>query len=164
MGLNFISWSHYLNLELLAHCGVLHQLVMYLAFPDLASKHYSLRSTGNRGIEAMHSLMRGGAANLPITSANLTFRDFLSRLNKINQIKGAEHTLKVVEGNTICSTKHRQLTNAKSSGEDSTHHEQSYGNPTLHSDFLSKLLVACEKGDAQSKDLLKDLAPNLHYW
>ena len=44
---NFISRSHYLTLELLAHCGVLHQLVMYLAFPDLASKHCSLRSTGN---------------------------------------------------------------------------------------------------------------------
>jgi len=52
--------------------------------------------------------MHGGAANLPITSA---FQDFLSRLNKINQIKGAEHALKQVEGNTICSTKHQQLTN-----------------------------------------------------
>jgi len=74
---------------------------MYLAFPDLASKHYSLRSTENQGI---HSLMCGGAANLPIISA---FQDFLSRLNKINQNKGAKHALKQAEGNTICSMKHR---------------------------------------------------------
>jgi len=65
---------------------------MYLSFPDLALKHYSLRSTGNRGIEAMHSLMRGGAANLP----NLTL-DFLSQLNKINQIKRAEYRLKAIQ-------------------------------------------------------------------
>lgn len=32
---NFISRSHYLTLELLGHAGIFHQLVLYLAFPDL---------------------------------------------------------------------------------------------------------------------------------
>ena len=64
---NFISRSRYLTLELLAHSGILHQLVLYLAFPDLDIKDYNLRNTGNRGIEAMHSILHGGAANLPIS-------------------------------------------------------------------------------------------------
>lgn len=74
----------------------MHILESYinLAFPDLDIKDYNLRNTGNRGIEAMHSILHGGAANVPITSANLTFQDFLSGLNKANQIKQAEHSLK----------------------------------------------------------------------
>jgi len=84
---NFISRSHYLMLELLGIAGILHQLVLFLAFPDLDVEEYSLRNTGNRSIGALHSMLRGGTANLPIISANLTFQDFLSRLNKVNQIK-----------------------------------------------------------------------------
>ena len=64
----------------------------------------------------MHSVLRGGTANLPITSAILTYQDFLSRLNKMNQIKKAEHLLQKITGNYTCSTKKCQITNAKSSG------------------------------------------------
>ena len=126
---NFISRSHYLTLELFGHAGILHQLVLFLAFPDLDIKEYSLRNTGNRSIEALHSVLRGGTANLPITSVNLIFQDFLSRLNKVNQIKKAEHSLQKVEGNSICSTKKHQITNQKSSGEDCVHNEI-YEKPT----------------------------------
>ena len=157
---NFISRSHYLTLELLAHSGILHQLVLYLAFPGLDIKDYNLRNTGNRGIEAMHSILRGGAVNLPITSANLTFQDFLSRLNKVNQVKQAEHSLKKIKGNSICSTKKRQITNAQSSGEGDVHSEP-YQKPSSYSIFVSDLLAACEKGDAESKVLLEDLVPHL---
>ena len=78
---NFISKSHYLG-----HAGILHQLVLLSVFPDFDVKAYSLRNTGNRSIEALHSVRQGGTANLPITPVNLTFQDFLSRLNKVNQI------------------------------------------------------------------------------
>ena len=108
----------------------------------------------------MHSILRGGAVNLPITSANLTFQDFLSRLNKVNQVKQAEHSLKKIKGNSICSTKKRQITNAQSSGEGDVHNEP-YQKPSSYSIFVSDLLAACEKGDAESKVLLEDLVPHL---
>ena len=108
-------------MELLGHAGILHQLVLFLSFPDLNINEYNLRDTGNRSIEAMHSVLRGGTANLPITSANLTYQDFLSRLNKVSQIKKAEHSLQKITGNYICSTKKRQITFAKSSGEESVY-------------------------------------------
>ena len=154
---NFISRSHYLTLELLGHAGILHQLVLYLSFPDLDIKEYSLRNTGNRSIEAMHSVLRGGTANLPITSANLTY---LSRLNKVNQIKKAEHSLQKITGNYICSTKKRQITNAKSSGEQSVH-DKPYEKPACYSAFVSDLMASCDMGDKNSKTLLEALAPQL---
>lgn len=86
---NFISPGHYITLELLAYAGVLHQLSLYLCFPDIPLEDYSLRNTGNRGIEAVHGVFRGGTTSLPITSANLTFQEMLNRMNKINQIREA---------------------------------------------------------------------------
>lgn len=65
---NFISRAHYITLELLGHAGILHQLAMYRYFPDLDYKEYSLRNTGNRGLEAIHGAFRGGTSSLPITS------------------------------------------------------------------------------------------------
>ena len=50
-----------------------------------------MRNTGNRGIEALHSIFRGGSCNLPITSPNLSFQEFLSKMNKVMQIKKSEH-------------------------------------------------------------------------
>ena len=157
---NFISRSHYLTLELLGYAGILHQLVLYLSFPDLDINEYNLRNTGNRSIEAMHSVLRGVTANLPITSANLTYQDFLSRLNKVNQIKKAEHSLQMITGNYICSTKKHQITFAKSSGEESVHENQ-YEKPACYSTFVAHLIASCEQGDLDSNALLEELAPRL---
>ena len=104
--------------------------------------------------------MRGGTANLPITSANLTYQDFLSRLNKVNQIKKAEHSLQTITGNYICSTKKRQITFAKSSGGESVHENQ-YEKPACYSTFVAHLIASCEQGDLDSKGLLEELAPRL---
>jgi len=72
------------GVTILCYAGILHQFVLYLAFSDLDFNEYSPRITGNKSIEAMHSVLHGGTTNLPITSANLTFQDFLSRLRKLN--------------------------------------------------------------------------------
>ena len=47
------------------------------------------RNTGNRGLEAI-----GGTTSLPITSPNLSFAEFLARMNKAIQLHRAEHELK----------------------------------------------------------------------
>ena len=79
---NWISRGHYMTLELMAHAGILHQLALYLSFPEISMEDYFLRNTGNRGIEAIHSIFRGGTGvNLPITSANLSYQEFLSKMN-----------------------------------------------------------------------------------
>jgi len=80
---NWISRIHYLTLELMGHAGILHQLALFLSFTDLKIEEYSLRRTGNRQIESFHSILCGGAAHLPITSANLTFKDFLCQMNNL---------------------------------------------------------------------------------
>ena len=38
---NWISRSHYLTLELMAHAGILHQLALFLSFPELDLDSYS---------------------------------------------------------------------------------------------------------------------------
>ena len=73
-----------------------------------------MRHTGNRGLEAVHGIFRGGAASLPITAPNLSFREFLS---KINQIHAAEHNLKQISGHSIVASKKKRC--EKSSSTDS---------------------------------------------
>ena len=76
---HFISRSHYMTEELLVHAGINHNLALFYAFPHLPLSEYSLRNTGNRGLEAIHGIFRGGSSCLPITCPNLSFREFLSK-------------------------------------------------------------------------------------
>ena len=157
---NWISRSHYLTLELMAHAGILHQLALFLSFPELDLDSYSLRSTGNRSIEAVHSILRGGAANLPITSANLSFQEFLSRMNQVMQIKQSEHALQKIPGNSIKNTKKKVITYAVRSNEGTVHNE-AYTKPTTYGQFVTDLKSACIKGDNQSKALIELHAPQM---
>ena len=102
---HFISQSHYLTEELLVHAGINHQLAIYWSFPHLSIKEYSIRNTGNRGIEAIHGMFRGGTTSLPITSPNLSFAEFLARMNKATQIHCTEHQLRQIEGTYHCCIK-----------------------------------------------------------
>ena len=76
---HFISRPHYLTEKLLVHAGINHLLCMYLCFPGSSLAAYSLRHTGNHGIEAIHGTFRGGTSSLPITSPNLSYREFLEK-------------------------------------------------------------------------------------
>lgn len=79
LGSNFISYSHYITLELLVHAGIIHQLTLFFALPHLdPSRDYAMRNTGNHGLEAIHSIFRGGLSSLPITAPNLSFQEFLN--------------------------------------------------------------------------------------
>ena len=100
---------HYLTLELLAHGGVNHQVALFRSFPQLPAQEYSMRNTGNQGIEAIHGMFRGGTTSLPITSPNLSFQEFLSQMNQALQIHTAEHSLKQIQGNPIAASKNKRL-------------------------------------------------------
>ena len=76
---HFISRPHYLTEKLLVHAGINHLLCIYLCFPGSSLAAYSLRHTGNHGIEAIHGTFRGGTSSLPITSPNLSYREFLEK-------------------------------------------------------------------------------------
>ena len=157
---NWISRSHYLTLEFMAHAGILYQLALFLSFPELDLDSYSLRSTGNRSIEAVHSILRGGAANLPITSANLSFQEFLSHMNQVMQIKQSEHTLQKIPGNSINSTKKKVIMYATRSNEGTVHNE-THSKPKTYSQFITDLKSACAKGDSQSKALIEQHVPQM---
>ena len=158
---NFISRAHYLTLELMAHAGIIHQLALFLSFADLDVKDYNLRRTGNRNIEAIHSIFRGGASNLPITSANLTFQEFLCRMNKVMQISDAENALKKIPGNSLQSSKKRRLTYATSANEPSPSIAIGYQKPKTYQEFLRELTLACKQGDNDSKQEMEKLVPHL---
>ena len=105
---NFISSAHYMTEELLVHAGINHLLTLYLLFPDQSIEEYSLRNTGNRGLEAFHSIFRGGTAILPITSSNISFQEFLTLMNKVGQISEAEHEIKKIDGNPIVAPQKKE--------------------------------------------------------
>ena len=102
---NFISYTHYITEELLVHAGINHLLSLHLLFPHFPIEEYSLRNTGNWGLEAFHGILHGGTATLPITSANLSLQEFITLMNKAIQISDAEHELKEIDGNTIVPSK-----------------------------------------------------------
>jgi hypothetical protein len=99
-----------MTLELLVHAGIIHQLTLVYAFPHLdPSKDFAMRNTGNRGLEAIHSIFRGGSSSLPITAPNLSFQEFLNKMNKTNQVHSAEQKLKMIEGHSVVDSKKKRL-------------------------------------------------------
>lgn len=156
---NFISRAHYLTLELPAHAGVNHQLALFRSFPQLPAQEYSIRNTRNRGIEAIHGMFHGGTTSLPITSPNLSFQQFLSRMNQALQIHTAEHSLKQIQGNPIVASKKKQLTNAIHSIDSSS--QFSYTKRPSYSEFLTELDAACTEGDKLAKQTIEQLAPEM---
>ena len=81
-------------------------LCLYLCIPSCNLSEYSLCHTGNRGIEAILGMFHGGTSSLPITSRspNLSFREFLAKMNSAQQIQRAEHSLSQIEGSTIVAS------------------------------------------------------------
>ena len=161
--INFISRQHYLTEEVLVHAVITHFLCLYLCFPDIDLSEYNLRHTGNRGIEAIHGMFRGGTYSLPITSPNLSFREFLSKMNKAQQIQRAEHVLRGITGNSIVASKKKRKTYAAASNEPSSNDQstQDYHLPPTYKDFLDELKEACQKGDEDSKKMIESLAPQM---
>ena len=129
---NFISRPHYLTEEVLVHAGINHLLCMYICFPSCDLSEYNLRHTGNRGLEAIHGMFRGGTTSLPITSPNLSFREFLAKMNTAQQIQRAEHHLSQIDGSTIVASKKKRKTFAARTSEASGQQSQSsYSLPQL---------------------------------
>ena len=156
---NFISRSHYITEELLVHAGICHQLALFHSFPHLSTNEYSMRNTGNRGLEAIHGIFRGGASSLPITSPNLSFQEFLCRMNKQFQIHEAEHSLQKIDGNTITASKKKRVTSALHSKDKPS--EVSYVKPSSVDEFSKELVDATKEGDSDSKAKILELAPNI---
>ena len=163
LGDNFISRTHYITEELLVHAGINHQLALFLCFPDLSIKEYSLRGTGNRGLEAIHGMFRGGTTSLPITSPNLSFAEFLVRMNKAVQIHTAEHDLKQIPGNTIVASRKKRETcgHRSKSDTDNSLLYQSYTKPSSFEQFLRELNDTCSSGEQAAKEVIQDLAPDI---
>ena len=119
-----------------------------------------MRNTRNGGIEAIHGMYRGGTTSLPITAPNLSFKQFLSRMNQTMQIHTSEHALRQISGNPIVTTKKKRLTNAKNSSDKTTTTYQ-YNLPDNYSVFVQQLNDACNRGDNESKDVIERLAPGM---
>ena len=150
---------------MLVHAGINHLLCLCLCFPGLSLSDYNLRHTGNRSIEAIHGMFRGGTCSLPITSPNLSFREFLSKMNKAQQMQRAEHFLQGVEGNSIVAAKKKRKTFAKVSKEtptsSSSSSNQEYYLPPTYEKFSDELKDACKSGDSDSKKMIEKLVPQM---
>ena len=128
---NFISPSHYMTEELLS---INHLLALFYAFPHLPVSEYSLRNTGNRGLEAIHGIFRGGSVSLPITCPNLSFREFVSKVNQTLQVHQAEQKLKQVSGHTIVASKKKRVVCAHQSCDQAS--EEEYTKPDTYKEFV----------------------------
>ena len=158
---NFISRSHYMTEELLVHAGINHQLTLYLSYPDLPLSDYSMRNSNNRGIEAIHGIFRGGSSSLPMTSANLSFRGFLSQMNKTVQVHQAEHFLQHIDGSSFIVSKKKRLTAAVHSSEQASGETESYIKPATFKGLLRQLELTCSQRNEDSKTVISELAPQM---
>lgn len=83
-------------------------------------------------------------------------------MNKTNQIHRAEQNLKLIDGHTIVASKqHKRKTNAHRSSEDVSPTLADYTKPNLNSEFIQQLTEACKLGDADSKQAISNLAPQM---
>ena len=111
-------------------------------------------------MEAIHGVFRGGTTSLPITSPNLTFQEFLSKMNKAEQIVRAEHNLKMIAGNSIVASK-KKRTFAKTSREQPHTDAAEYSKPQSYSEFSVQFTQACNCGDEASKEMIEKLIPQM---
>ena len=160
---HYMSRQHYLTEEVLVHAGINHLLCLYLCFPEISLSDYSLRHTGNRSIEAIHGMFRGGTCSLPITSPNLSFREFLTKMNSAQQIKRAEHFISGIAGNSIMASKKKRKTFAVASNEPCCRDQsaEAYHLPSSYTDFLKEIESACKNGDDDSKQMIEKLVPQM---
>ena len=126
----FPNSTIYLTEEVLVHVSINHLLCLYLCFLDINLSDYNLRHTGNRSIEAIYGMFHGGTCSLPITSPNLSFQEFLSKMNKAQQMQRDEHFLQGVTGNSIVATKKKRKRYAKASKETPTNGQEYLLPPT----------------------------------
>ena len=98
--------------------------------------------------------------SLPITSSNLSFREFLGRMNTALQIQQSEHSLNQIEGSSFVASKKKRKTFAKYSNEGNSENN-SYILPKTYDDFLNELHNACQQGNDDSKRIVEKLAPHM---
>ena len=97
---------------------------------------------------------------MPITTPNLTFREFLSKMNRTDQIQKAEHVLKQIPGHTIVASKKKRETCARESVTDDVSEEE-YFKPGTYSEFVKQLSDACKESNEESKLVITQLAPHM---
>ena len=144
----------------MVHAAINHFLSLYLSFPNLSFNQCVLRNTGNRSLKAIHGTFGGDTCSLPIASPNLSFREFLEKMNKMLQIHTAEHNLKQVKGHSIVSSRKKRKTFSKNQSEVEDNFSILSGSSS-YQDFQSKLMEACMHGDKDSKDLIEKIAPKM---
>jgi len=84
-----------------------------------------------------------------VTSPNLSFREFLTRMNSAQQMKRAEHSLNQIDGSTFVASKKKWKTFAQCSKEGG--HAEIYELAETYEAFLLDLETACHQGDRDSK-------------
>ena len=106
-------------------------------------------------------MFRGGTSSLPITSPNLSFREFLDKMNTAQQIQRAEHDLNKIEGSTVVASKKKRKTFATASREASEHSTANYVLPECYDTFRIQLQDACTQGDLDARQAIERLAPHM---
>ena len=96
-----------------------------------------------------------------ITAPNLTFQEFLTKMNKASQIHRAEYQLKQIDGHTIVASKHKRKTFARHSSDTTSSTLTEYSKPKNYSEFVKELTNTCVLGDKDSKEAIMRLAPEM---
>ena len=143
------------------HAGINHLLCIYLCLSRCDLSAFSLRHTGNRGLETIHGMFLGGTSSLPVMSPNLRFREFLNKMNASQQIKRVEHVLDQFEGSTIMAPKKKRKTFALTSSESNLASNFSYTLPSTYPEFLTELEQAVQQGDHDSECVIEQLTPHM---
>lgn len=135
------------------HAAILHFLGLFLCFPEMDFDKYALRNIGNRSLEALHGTFRGSTCSLPINTPNLSFREFLDKMNQMVQINQADHDLRI-QGNSIKKEKETFAVDANEPGQEFFRRgpfETRERNEFTYDEFQKVLIAACNKGDEDSK-------------
>ena len=146
--------------ELLVHAGINHLLALYLTFPQLPlrSIRYAILAIGDWKLSIVFFVV--AQLNYAcITSANLSFQEFLTLMNKAVQISEAEHELQKIDGCTIVASKKKRKTCARDSDETTSASYTTYKKHDSYKDFLKQ--DACIKGEEDAKSVISKLALNM---
>ena len=154
---NFITRGCYITAEILFAAATLHQLAMFLHFPDEGEAWASPYNSGTKSTERIIGELQGKTTELQSLDSQPSFGDMLDKSAKVQFNVNAKRRVAAAGVNVKASSKRKKLAFAFKSHETSIKSKHQYPNTYLA--FKEQQKQAHREGVKKGQDLFERFMP-----
>ena len=155
---NFVTRGCYLTAEILFAAATLHQLAMFVHFPNEARAWASPYNSGTKTTERIISELQGKTTELQSLDSQPTFGDMLDRSAKVQFNLNAKRRIAAAGIEVKSSSKRKQRAFAFKRNERPSQ-SADYREATSYNDFREMQKEAHRKGVKDGQDLFEKYMP-----